>query len=292
MLAAFNQYHPRLKFTIEEEINKSINFLDMTITRDDNGNISSNWYRKELSSGRYLNFKGHNPFTHKRNVANAITDRAIAFTKPEDRHHSIGKVKKLLHDNGYPEAFVNNVLEERVNRFYNGNNNNNNMNQPKVRYVAAPYIPGLSERINKVMREHNMALGCKANNNIGNLYSRTKYPVPNAMKSKVVYRVDCLNCPAKYPGNTKQRTSNRMSKHKSDIRLGKMTETTGLTLHTLKYNHTFDFDKITILDHIPNYHQRAIAEKMHICNTENTVNLLSDTHGLHESYVTLFKKKK
>ncbi len=112
------------------------------------------------------------------------------------------------------------------------------------------------------------------------------------MKSKVVYRIDCLDCPAKYPGNTKQRLMNRTGKHKSDIKLKKLTETTGLTIHAVKNNHKFNFDKITILDHIPNYHQRAIAEMMHICNTDNTCNLLFDTHGLHESYVNLFKNKK
>lgn len=136
-----------------------------------------------------------------------------------------------------------------------------------------------------------MALGCKANNNIGNLYTRTKYPVPTDMKSKVVYRIDCLDCPGKYPGQTKQRIGNRIGKHKSDINLKKLTQTTGLTIHAVRNNYNFNFDKTTILDHIPNYHQRNIAEKMHICNTDNTVNLLSDTNGLHESYVNLFKKK-
>lgn len=96
LVDTFNKYHRRLKFTVEKESNKSINFLDMTITRDDEGNITTKWYRKELSSGRYLNFNGHNPMTHKRNVANAITDRAISFTNPEERHRSIGTVKKAV----------------------------------------------------------------------------------------------------------------------------------------------------------------------------------------------------
>lgn len=58
------------------------------------------------------------------------------------------------------------------------------------------------------------------------------------------------------------------------------------------FYHRFDFDNIKILDHVPDYHQRNTAEKMHICNTKDTVNLLSDMNGLHESYVTFFKKEK
>lgn len=289
MLSEFNKYHPKLKFTIEQERDNSINFLDMTLTRDKYGNITTTWYRKEIASGRYLHFQGHNPVTHKRNVATAITDRAIAFTNPNDRPKSIENVRKLLHENGYPKDFVNEVISARVNKFYNGNATD--QTTKRLRYIATPYVPGLSERINKTMKEYEMALGCKSENNIGKLFSRTKCPVPKSMKSKVVYRVDCKDCPAKYPGNTKQRLVNRMAKHKSDIKKGKLTETTGLTMHAVREKHSFDFDNVKILDHIQNYHQRNIAEKMHICNTKNTVNLLNDTNGLHESYVNLFKRK-
>ncbi|KAG4068983.1 hypothetical protein HA402_005644 [Bradysia odoriphaga] len=266
-----------LKFTVEEEKQMSINFLDMTLTRDIYGNITNKWYRKEISSGRYLHFEGHNPVTHKRNVASAITDRAITFTNPDERPESIRTVKRLLHENGYTNDFVHKIVRDRVNRFYNGKDNSKVT--PALRYIATPYVPGLSERINKTVREYDMALGCKSENNVGNLFTRTKYPVPKDMKSKVIYRIDCLDCPGKYPGQTKQWIGKRKAKHKSDIRLKKLTETTGLTVHAVTNNHNFDFDKVTILDHIPNYRQRIIAEKMYICNTKNAVNLLNDTNG-------------
>ncbi len=290
LLTAFNKYHPKLKFTIEEEKDRSIKFLDMTLTRDEFGNITTKWYRKEIASGRYLHFQGHNPVTHKRNVVSAITDRAITFTNPRERPQSIETVKRLLQENGYPKQFVNEIVKDRVNRFYNGKNRD--QASKKVRYIVSPYVPGLSQRINKTLREYDMALGCKAENNIGNAtFSKTKCPVPKRMKSKVVYRLDCLNCPAKYPGQTKQKIYNRTAKHRSDIKQGKLTETTGLTIHAVKEKHNFDFENIKILVYIPNYHQRIIAEKMHICSTKNTVNLLSDTNGLHESYVNLFSER-
>lgn len=57
-----------------------------------------------------------------------------------------------------------------------------------------PYVYQLSGRINKTLGEYDMALGCKAENNIGNvLFSKMTYPIPKNMKSKVVYRVDCLD---------------------------------------------------------------------------------------------------
>lgn len=80
-----------------------------------------------------------------------------------------------------------------------------------------------------------------------------------------------------------------MAKHKSDVHLKKEQGTTGLTLHALKESHDFDFENVTILEQIPNYWQRLIAENMYIHKTSNTVNTQVDKDGLHSSYANLMK---
>lgn len=54
---AFNANHRMIQFTVEEELNISINFLDFTLMRLDNGVIETKWYQKPVASGRYLNSK-------------------------------------------------------------------------------------------------------------------------------------------------------------------------------------------------------------------------------------------
>jgi len=56
MLASFNSYHPRLKFTCEMEKDNTLNFLNTSVIRTDNGSLVTNWYRKPTFSGRYINF--------------------------------------------------------------------------------------------------------------------------------------------------------------------------------------------------------------------------------------------
>ncbi|KAG4079624.1 hypothetical protein HA402_001798, partial [Bradysia odoriphaga] len=90
-----------------------------------------------------------------------------------------------------------------------------------------------------------------------------------------------------YVGSTKQKLKNRMSKHKSDVHLKKSKETTGLTIHSVQNKHTFDFDKVKILAHIPNYFQRMTAEKMFIHKAKNNCNTQIDKEGLHKSYINL-----
>lgn len=282
----FNKHHKKLQFTIEEEINGTINFLDMTLIRQSDGTISTKWYQKEIASGRYLHFNAHNPTTHKRNVATALSDRAIALTNPQDRPKSLARVKELLADNGYPDEFVSNIIRDRTDKFYN---NTKKSSVTPQRYVAAPYIPGLSELLKKSLNPHGLMLSCKTTNKIGNIYSKTKYKVPKELKSKVVYQVRCLDCNAVYVGITKQKLKDRMSKHRSDVHLKKEKETTGLTVHAVKESHKFDFDNVTILEQIPNYWQRLIAEKMYIHQAEHTVNTQIDKAGLHNSYINLIK---
>lgn len=248
----------------------------------------TSWYQKEIASGRYLHFEGHNSMTHKRNVATAITDRAIAFTDPVDRPKSLSKVNELLAENGYPKPFVSEIIKNRVDRFYNGKQTDV---KQKKRYIASPYVPGLSERLKKVLNEYNLTLSCKTTNKIGDLYTKTKYKVPKQLKSKVVYQVNCNICNATYVGITKQKLKDRMSKHRSDIHLKKTIETTGLTIHAVQNKHDIDFDNVTILEQIPNYFQRLIAEKMYIHKTDNTVNTQADKAGLHGSYINLMQRK-
>jgi hypothetical protein len=69
VLNAFNNYHPRLKFTFEIENNNVINFLDTTVIRNDE-RLITNWYRKPTFSGRYINYFSNHPQNYKKKCNN------------------------------------------------------------------------------------------------------------------------------------------------------------------------------------------------------------------------------
>ncbi|XP_071580435.1 uncharacterized protein [Temnothorax nylanderi] len=56
LLDVFNNYHPRLRFTFEAEVDGSIPFLDTLVIRDGD-RLITNWYRKPTFSGRLLQLK-------------------------------------------------------------------------------------------------------------------------------------------------------------------------------------------------------------------------------------------
>lgn len=174
-LKIFNTYHPRLQFTIEIETKSCISFLDILLIRNNN-QIKIKWYRKKIASERFLNFKGINPISHKRNVITALIDRAIAFTNPNYRPDSINTIKNILNKNNYPKKFYQPIINNRINKYYNNNKNNNNNTELK-KFISIPYISGLSEQINRILKKYNFKIAYKSNNIFKKFYSKLKYNI-------------------------------------------------------------------------------------------------------------------
>ncbi|XP_011869031.1 PREDICTED: uncharacterized protein LOC105562638, partial [Vollenhovia emeryi] len=101
VLTIFNSYHPRLKFTYEIENDKSINFLDTSIIRQ-NGKLLTNWYRKPTFSGRYINFFSSHPLNYKINTIINLVDHAILLSDEQFHSSNMTLVKEILTNNGFP----------------------------------------------------------------------------------------------------------------------------------------------------------------------------------------------
>lgn len=105
ILDTLNSYHPKIKFTVETERDSKINFLDVTIIRD-NGEILTNWYRKPFASLRILNYFSH----HEKSC---IVETAIAFMKrimklSDGRFFNENKaiITDILRSNSFPESEI------------------------------------------------------------------------------------------------------------------------------------------------------------------------------------------
>jgi len=55
ILEAFNNYHQRIKFTMERENNRCLNFLDLLLIVKNN-TIIIDWFHKKSFLGRFLSF--------------------------------------------------------------------------------------------------------------------------------------------------------------------------------------------------------------------------------------------
>ena len=60
----YNQ-NPGIEFTMESEVNGKLPFLDTIVTKQTDGRLVTNVYRKPTHSDRYLHFSSHHPFHAK-----------------------------------------------------------------------------------------------------------------------------------------------------------------------------------------------------------------------------------
>jgi len=76
ILRKFNNYHDRLKFTIEYESSHFLSFLDLSLKRI-NDELFIDCFHKETFSERYLSFYSSHPLCHKIGSIYSLVDRAL-----------------------------------------------------------------------------------------------------------------------------------------------------------------------------------------------------------------------
>ena len=72
----FNQQHSSLSFTVESESDHTLPFLDIKITRNQDGSLSTSMYRKPTFSGLYLKWTSFVTKQFKINLVNCLLNRA------------------------------------------------------------------------------------------------------------------------------------------------------------------------------------------------------------------------
>jgi len=76
-LDKINSFHHDIQFTIEEEENGSLPFLDVLLKRKEDGSFSFSVYRKKTHTDKYLNYKSHHHHSQKIAVIHSLAFRAF-----------------------------------------------------------------------------------------------------------------------------------------------------------------------------------------------------------------------
>ena len=106
-LTKFNSYHNRLQFTYEIENNNCLNFLNVLVIRNSDNSISTNWFRKNTFSGRFLNYFSSNPLHQKIGIIKSLVDSAISLSDTKFHQENLKLASKFLILKGYPSHFIN-----------------------------------------------------------------------------------------------------------------------------------------------------------------------------------------
>ena len=144
-------------------------------------------------------------------------------------------------------------------------------------YIKAPYHHSLAPKIRSAFKDTNIKLGFYNPKNNKQFYGKVKDKVPEHLRTNVVYKVNCKDCPKVYVGQTSQYLKTRLSQHQRNI--DKKDQATGLSTHATQTGHQFDMNNVAILENEAFESKRKFLEACHILKYERenkSVNKQSD----------------
>jgi hypothetical protein len=107
-----NSIHPNIRFTMENEHDNSLPFLDVLVSKSANQFITS-VYRKKTWTGLYTNYHSCVPLQYKIGLIRTLLHRACKICSPSTLQAEISLIRKTLLDNGYPPEFLDRHLKFR-----------------------------------------------------------------------------------------------------------------------------------------------------------------------------------
>ncbi|XP_071578172.1 uncharacterized protein [Temnothorax nylanderi] len=286
VLAAFNNYHPRLKFTHEIEVNGAILFLDVLIIR--NGNrLLTNWHRKPTFSGRYVNYFSNHPLRYKNNTIISLVDRAILLSDKQFHNSNIRTVRDILINNCFPEKFIDKQINKRLKELNYRKDIVDSGNAGSTfdarRHIVFPYVKGLSENIRRTVNRCGLEVLHTIPKKLDSIIKRGKDKLDNMKETGVVCKIDCNDCNVSYIGQTLRHLETRVKEHLSDIKKDESRRSV-VSKHRLMNGHDFKWSTAEVLHREKNVRKREIAEMFYIKKHNNTINLKKDTENLNPLY--------
>ncbi|BHF71711.1 hypothetical protein SprV_0401477100 [Sparganum proliferum] len=244
---------PQIQFTMEEETNGMLSFLDVQVSRQEDGTLQTGVFRKATDTEKILHYNSNHPLSHKRSCVRTLFHRIHTHCSTEAE--KLRERKTLWHlflANGYLRSFVNKCLYRRHTK-----TDGEKKQRPEI-FRVLPYERNVSEATERMLRPLNVGVGHRPEATIRRLIMQPKDRLPPTDTSGVIYRVKCLDCPANYCGMTDKRLRTRMHEHTLAVR--RKDVRSHVAMHCLENSHTFDFDGAQVLGRAESKLAREVIE--------------------------------
>ena len=206
---AVNSFHttlhtidPHISFTIEEESDQQIAFLDTLVSRKDS-TITIDVYRKATHTNRYLDFASHHDKSHKISTAETVLNRATKLpSTAQGKNTEINHVTDVLLANNYNSDIISNILkrkfskppmhaiptpEELVCMFFKWAVRQENPNSNAV----LPFINGVTQPLTRILRRHDIQVVNKPFKTLQQEFPSPKFRPSIEHQPNVVYKIPC-----------------------------------------------------------------------------------------------------
>ena len=236
-----------LEFEVEFENQRSLNFLDLTITILPDNSLKYQFYQKPTHSGKYLHFESHCSLQTKINIIRSETRRIV--NNCSDRNDIWPHLEKMKSDfikSGYDKILLNsNIIDALQPR-----NSPKNKPQTEPKYILK--IPYINEAHTRVMRK--IVKECDIDARVvvtAGKSLNTLISPPTTLEcgsdqctlctndipcntNHYGYKFQCNNCPSTdetYIGCSRRNVENRFKNHEGSVR--RFNDRTSLGQHMI-----------------------------------------------------------
>ena len=139
-LQYMNSRHANIRFTVEEEDNDTLSFLDIAITRTE-GKLSTSIHRKKTFSGVYVNYNSFLPRDYKRGLISTLLHRAYTICSDYNRlHQEIEKLKTIWQKNSFPLSFIDRCVKKFLDKLFVKNNSSKPASSKKEVLICTEFL--------------------------------------------------------------------------------------------------------------------------------------------------------
>ena len=274
-LRYMNSRHTNMNFTVEEEVDNSLPFLDIKITRE-GGKLTTSIYRKKTFSGVYVNYNSFLPRDYKRGLISTLLHRAYTICSDYNKlHQEISRLKTIWQKNSYPLSFVDRCVKKFLDKLFVKRTSPKPISTKKEVLICTEFLGKISilmkKKLQQIFKECGKGIDLhivfKSSNRLRNAFS-FKDSLPIDMDSFLLYKFTCDTCNCVYIGETKRHFLVRAYEHlgvsiltDNEYTYNESTAT-AVRKHCHDHDHASGIENFQVIGHASNKQQLLLKEAL------------------------------
>ncbi|XP_054709749.1 uncharacterized protein LOC129219384 [Uloborus diversus] len=199
---------------MEKESNNQLPFLDVLVTKKEDGTLGHQVYRKPTHTDRYLHKNSNHHQRQKMAVINTLMHLAERICETTHLKKELKHLELAFQANGFTRGEIRRALHPKRAQ----NNEQKSTPSEPLGKVFLPYLHRVTDRIGKLLEKHNIKTIFKPTTQLRNCYRPVKDP-RGPFSTSGVYEISC-SCESVYVETTKRSIKTRLSEHVRHCRLG------------------------------------------------------------------------
>ena len=253
-----NEQDERIQYTIENEVDGGIAFLDVKLQNNRDGKYEFQVYRKDAITN--VQIKPTSSVDPKMyiGVFKGFLARAIRICSDQHLKDEVEFLIKVFIENGYSEIVLRNTSQKYLE---NRSNSRESIDQTTQKVVKIPWIPILGPKLRSALKKRNIKTVFTSGRSLKDILCKHKSALPRNSYAGV-YAVQC-GCSKTYIGESKKRVATRLKEHERDIFHGRWSNT-GAAGHAAICTNNFSFEEAQTIAYESSYHRRKVREALEI----------------------------